>query len=356
MPRLSFLLLVVVFACSSDDDPPPSDGSLAESTAAVLEATDVGGRSFPSAVVAVAEGDDVRVHLARGVDSSGTPIDPGARSRIGSVTKAFLALAVLQRVDEGLWSLDTPLAELLPDVEDLEGITVRDALAHTSGLPDLIDESLFDAILEAPARTWTDAELAARGLAKSRVGAPGERFVYANTNYHLLGMALQRAEAREVGEILDARVIGPLALVDTRYPTGADLPAPRLEGSLDGFVTTSIDPSYAGSAGAMDATVLDLLRFGRALGRGELLEDEALRPTRQSYVDASDLGVSGLEYGFGVMRIEGWYGHAGDVLGYGSVVLHQPERDRTIAVLGTGDFGNAFFLGVRLARALEAVE
>ncbi len=356
MSRLRLLLLLSAsFSCSSEQAPSPSPGGTLESrVVSVLDSADIGAASFPAAIVAVLEGDAVRVHRARGVDGAGAAIDPDARGRIGSVTKAFVGLAVRRVVESGRWSLATPLAELLPDVTGLDGITVGHALAHTSGLADLIDDSLFEAIVEAPDRVWTDAELAARGLAKRRVGAPGERFVYANTNYHLLGMALQRAEGKSMAQLLEAEVIGPLGLRDTRYPTGAALPPPRLDGSLDGNVTTPIDPSYAGSAGAMDATALDLVRFGRALGRGELLATEGLRPAAHTYRDASDLGVPDLEYGLGVMRIDGWYGHAGDVLGYGSVVLHQLERDRTVAVLATGDFGNAFFLGVQLARALDA--
>ncbi|MGL5911449.1 MAG: serine hydrolase domain-containing protein, partial [Phycicoccus sp.] len=151
----------------------------------------------------------------------------------------------------------------------------------------------------------------------------GAEFGYSNTNYLLAGLVIERVTKRPVEREVNERVIRPLGLRDTAFPTGAPgIPA----GSSRGYIApaeaggawedgTDYDPSWAGAAGAMTSTARDLARFWRALLGGELLEPEQLDEMLTT-TDASSYFGPGVDYGLGIYSQEtpcgvSW-GHGGD--------------------------------------------
>jgi CubicO group peptidase (beta-lactamase class C family) len=138
----TLLTAIALFsACTHEDSPPLEAPSATEpevraDVEAAVAPAPFGTPSLPGAIVGVARGGRQVYAGAFGVARLGAdaPPDPGASSRIGSVTKAFVATTVLRTVAGGPWSLDTPLASLLPSVDDLGAVTVGQALQHMSGL------------------------------------------------------------------------------------------------------------------------------------------------------------------------------------------------------------------------------
>lgn len=127
--------------------------------------------------------------------------------RVASITKMATALVTLMCVDDGLFTLDTAIRNLLPDVEHasvLEGMTVRQLLCHTSGLRDLpvMDAALRDGLT-------FDAVLAAPGI---RGSEPGAQMEYCNFGFGLLGCLLEHATGRCISELFHVKLFNPLGM------------------------------------------------------------------------------------------------------------------------------------------------
>lgn len=320
-----------------------------------LDGAPFGAPELPGAIVLIAEGEDIVVTKVYGVARYGESAapDPGGASRAASITKSFVATLVLQLAAEGSLPLSTELASLDLGLEGLDGVTVEQALAMTSGLHDLVDDELIEMVFAQPDRAWTDYELAERGLAQPPDFAPGEGWGYSNTNYHVLALALEKVTGVALPELISERITTPLGLGDTRLPAAGDgqIAAPALVGFL-GQDVSAIDPSYAGAAGAMIATGPDLIAWSRALAQGTLVAPE-FAPETQPFSDGSAVGVP-LAYGYGLMRIGDWLGHSGDMLGYTAAAFHLPERDFTVVVMTSGDPGSSLFMFFRVADAIAS--
>jgi D-alanyl-D-alanine carboxypeptidase len=224
--------------------------------------------------------------LSSGTATTGAnrPITAGDHFRIGSQTKTFTSVVVLQLVDEGLVELDAPIERYLPGVVtgnyDGNVITVRQLLQHTSGLVRDIRDARAN-----PDGTYSLAELVASAMDEPPQSAPGAAVNYSNVAYLVLGMLVERLTGEDVGTAITKRIIEPLGLADTTFPVGGDraLAAPYLLGYLGGRIppfyfwyeaTTGTELTLYSSAGAMQSTLADLAVFYR--GIGDLLSPAAL--------------------------------------------------------------------------------
>jgi D-alanyl-D-alanine carboxypeptidase len=221
--------------------------------------------------------------------------DARQRFRIASNTKAFTAVVVLQLVGEGRLSLDAPVSHWLPEMPP--DITVRQLLNHTSGLYDPTTEKEFWTPYLSGDRgyVYRPKDLVTRALAHARV--PG----YSNTNYLVAGQLIEKVTGRSAVSELYRRILVPLHLVDTSFPTvdptihGRHLHGYALDGRTD---MTVLSPSYDWTAGALVSTVDDLARFQRALFNGTLLPPAELRELKTT------AEVEGVAMGLGVDRLE----------------------------------------------------
>lgn len=267
----------------------------------------------PAMVLALDGGDGARAWAAgRARRGSDEPITPDAPVRIASVTKTFLAAALLRLWEQGRLDLDAPIRGLLSDETrdaldsdgyDTGAITTRQLLAHTSGLADHWGMRLYQ--LQArylPGRRWTRIEQVRFAMRHGApVGAPGERFFYSDTGYLVAAEVLERASgqtmAQAVRTLLRFEAIGLNATwfetLEPR-PPGAPLQARQYIGWQDG---SSIHASFdLYGAGGLVASAPDLARFFRALAGGSVFdrgETFALmaQPTPQSRASGADYGL-----------------------------------------------------------------
>ncbi len=255
-------------------------------------------------------GSDGRARDGRTALSGDTPMV------IGSVTKTFVAAAVLQLAEEGVLDLDDPVRDHLPQVRDLSPkITLRQLLDHTSGLADLFNDTTRRGLEEEPGHAWTAEEVLETLHAPWY--KPGEGWAYANTNYYLLGMIVERVTGASLADVVAERFFDPLALEGTRVLTGA-------EGD-------PLEPAWTTifwASGAMAAPAADLARWGDAIYGGALLT-EASR--------SGMLKMNDHDYGLGVQKIEvgkvKGYGHTGLLNTYTTLLFHVPAEDVTVALL-----------------------
>jgi len=176
---------------------------------------------------------------------------------------------------------------------------------------------------------------------------------YSNANFVLLGLVAEQVTGEGIADIIDERIVSPLGLTETSYPSDNALPEPRMNGytlpavvhPVGGTSNTWVDatewsPSSAGAAGAMISDVDDMLVWGRALATGQGLLTEDAQVQRLRSFGSSDL-APGEFYGEAIVCQGGWIGHSGNIPGYNTLLRYDPESQTTIVVMGTGLSGSS---------------
>jgi D-alanyl-D-alanine carboxypeptidase len=258
---------------------------------------------FVGAIIAMRDPDGTISEAVGGtpsVDSTSGSVDPDVAWNIGSATKTFVAVVVLQLASEGRLDLDAGIDAFLPDLPDAELITPRQLLQHTSGLGEYLDQP---AVLDDLRRQWTPAELIAVAEDGGRVGRPGESFHYANTNYIVLGEIIEQVTGNTWADEVRARISEPLGLTRTRAMTDERPTGYQIADGAFVDATDIADPSVGGAAGALLSTDRELLRFATALAAGSLLSPASQR-TMMTFVPGYDYSSFGIvhSYGLGIER------------------------------------------------------
>lgn len=286
---------------------------------------------------------------------TGAAIDTRARFRIGSVTKTFSTVVLLQLVNEKKIELDVPVNRYLPGLLPDDRITVRHLLTHRSGLSDytnaMFDKTVpgFEAVRN---KVFGYQELVNLSLAEPRTTEPGVSYQYSNTNFVVVGMLIEKATGNPVAKEYDRRIIKPLKLRDTSYVhPGTQIAGLHTHGYLtpdeDGAPlvdSTEQTVSWAQSAGAMISSPADLSTFMSALVGGKLvaprLLDEMLVMTP---TDAAKTRF----YGLGLRRYDlscgtSVYGHTGTVQGFYTYAFTTRDGKRSMtAMANTSNRGAA---------------
>ncbi|WP_250030687.1 serine hydrolase domain-containing protein [Paractinoplanes maris] len=287
---------------------------------------------------------------------TGRPMPADGRFRIGSNTKTFVSVVVLQLAGEGKLSLDDRVGRWLPGVVSGNGndgrrITVRQLLQHTSGLHNYTNELAALGSAEAYQAHRFDhyepADLVALAMKHEPSFAPGARWEYSNTNYILAGMIIERVTGRSWGSEVRSRILRPLGLHDTSYPGDRrTLPRPYAR-AYQQFApgaplvdVTEFNPTAAGAAGGMVSTTADLTRFWRAVQRGELLRPaQAAQMHRTVLADGMQDLLPGIRYGLGIFWVPnacgGFWGHPGDVVGTSTFNGVTGPGDRAVVLYRT---------------------
>ncbi|HET7520260.1 MAG TPA: serine hydrolase domain-containing protein [Candidatus Limnocylindria bacterium] len=246
-----------------------------------------------------------------------TPLDGHSPFAIASITKTFTASLVLQLVEDGRLALTDKVAPLLPHLNVPEDVTVGQLLHHTAGMTDLLNP-LRDRLNADLERIWRPAEVV------RNVGGPafpaGRAYAYSNTNYVLLGMLVERVGGQPYVRQLRHRLLDPLEMNESGMLLGRGAPPLMVPSWASAF----------GTAGAMYSTPHDLLRWADALYGGRVLHPRSLHRMLTFKRHGYGLGVERVT----VDRYEG-YGHSGLLRGFTSLMVHLPEQDVTLVVMGT---------------------
>jgi D-alanyl-D-alanine carboxypeptidase len=269
--------------------------------------------------------------------------------RIASVTKTFTAAAVFKLIEQNAFALDSSIAGLLSPATlaqlqaaeiDVGAITVEQLLAHRSGLPEYAtSETYFTAVTSNPTRRWARAEQLAIAL-ETPAAPAGSGYLYADTNYILLGEVIERSTNKTFAASLRSLLnFSALGLHQTYLETVEAPPAglrPRLHSFVQGFDTFQIDASFdLFGGGGLVSTVGDLTRFYRALFAGRIVNSSSLQSMTRA---VSGGGFSEFAYSLGLMPFyignTECFGHEG----FGSVVAgHCPSIDYTFVYAAGSD-------------------
>jgi D-alanyl-D-alanine carboxypeptidase len=267
-------------------------------------------------------------------------VRPNTRFQIGSISKSFAALCVLQEESKGNLSLDVSVNELLPWVELPEpfgAITLHHLLTHTSGLMTGVEHG-----------PWGIAD-AVRARAYPPTFAPGERFSYSNLGYKLVGHVLERMTGTPIHELLKERILGPLGMTRS---VGAIFEEDRADAAVGYAPLRSDRPAHLQSSlapamwqvsntadGSIVSTVGDLCAYARmVLARGgDLLDDPAFDRWIGPHADTEERGT---RYGFGwdVLDDDGArvVRHTGGTVGFNALLAIRPEDGLAVAICLNG--------------------
>jgi D-alanyl-D-alanine carboxypeptidase len=299
----------------------------------------------PGAIARIDDDGTVR-QLAVGVADrrSGRAISNADRFRIGSVTKVFSAVVLLQLADEKKLELDAPVDRYLPGLLPDRLITVRQVLSHRSGLYDYTNDMFAKSVSGFEAlrtKVFTYRQLVDRSLRHTRTNTPGTAYAYSNTNFVVAGMLIEKLTGHSVRTEYENRIIKPLQLRDTFYVhPGTTIPGRHTNGYLtpDTAGAPLVDAteqtvSWAQSAGALISSTRDLDAFLSALLRGRLTSAAQLRQMEHMLpVDSTQA------YGLGLRRRDlscgvSVYGHTGAVQGYYTYAFATKDGRRTLTAL-----------------------
>ena len=316
--------------------------------------------------------------LARGVSSA--PMNVSTPIRIASITKLYTATVVMRLEERGLLALDDPMAKYLPHalidriavydgIDYTDRITLRQLLAHRSGIADYYDtsgpdgQSLYQHFLAQPTRRWTVDETIARARELPATSPPDTRTTYSDTNYQLLGKVIEVVTQQPLHAVYEDLLFRPLDLKRTwleGHPPanlGADeAPAHVFDDARD-IDAVRANGSYWADGGIV-STADEMIVFLKALHEGRILQAS----TVERMHDWQPMRFP-LKYGYGTMRFElPWplgaalglpplWGHSGST---GSFLYRADDADVYIAgTLDRTDSERAPFM--LIAQALSTI-
>lgn len=254
-----------------------------------------------------------------------------------SVGKTLTAIVILQMIEEGKLTLETPISRFIDGVPNGNIITIRHLMTHTSGLSSTGENSELQTqrrVLEL------DEELS---LLRKRgtLFCPGQFWRYSNSGYVLLGTVIETIDVVSYAQAVTNRLIAPLGDTQMRIVT---------KGSDSGFVSLpskfnmqKFHPSQAGAAGNLVASADDIIRLWKALLSGTYL---TMQTTRGMFSELYPMFDQGTYYGQGVMLYdfekqdgsrEIWLGHSGGVPGAKAAVIYSPAHRAFVAIALTGE-------------------
>lgn len=257
---------------------------------------------------------------------------------VGGITKSMVAVCVLKLVEEGQLELDAPVSTYLPEFNKVMHppgpVTVRQLLQHRSGMPS-VDGPLFDpaTVREALTTKVSLADLLAMAGRISWQAKLAQGFEYSNSNYIALALIVERLSGRRIGEVISTDIIEPLGLSETSMTAAGPAPSSMVHGYI-ALNRQQLDVTYPAAqidnaAGGMVSSVADVNTFYRALLQNRLLKPDTITQMESPLY---------ARYGLGVVRWNDlctndfYYGHPGDVPGYGTIAMTSADGTRQLTM------------------------
>lgn len=271
---------------------------------------------------------------------------------IGSITKQFTAMAIMQLNEKGLLSVEDKISKYFPDFPNGDSITIHNLLTHTSGLTNYTNLSEFldiDLNNKDPMKT---IELIKNLPLEFE---PGKEFSYSNTNYVLLGMIVENITDMSLEDYLQKNIFTPLNMSNTGsyYIENNQFPdTTPYTGFLEIYpVDDELVLTQAYGAGNIYSTVEDLYRWDRALSTEQLVKKETLDKIFTEYITMPGAG----SYGYGWMIADTDMGrqifHGGNTMGFTANIARYPEKDLVVVILTN----SAYYDTTSLTNALTSI-
>jgi CubicO group peptidase (beta-lactamase class C family) len=269
------------------------------------------------------------------------PNQPDTKHRLGSITKQFTAMAIMQLVEQGKLNLHVPISTYLPDYpkKNADVITIHHLLMHSSGTPNLTSFPNF--FKDVSRNHYSPVQLVNLFADSTLQFRPGEKFDYTNSGYMLLGYIIETVTGKSYEQVLKENIFAPLKMYNTGYDHSKTLLKNRARG-YERYGRTYVNANYIDmsipyAAGALYSTVEDLAIWDQALYGNQLLQKENMDLLFAKHIVS---GGDHYGYGWGVGEIRlgntteriASVGHNGGIDGFNTQLTRIPS-DKSFIVL-----------------------
>ncbi|MEK7399441.1 MAG: serine hydrolase, partial [Candidatus Poribacteria bacterium] len=297
----------------------------------------------PAVTVLVSRDGKILYHKAFGYANieDEIPATVDTKFLIGSITKPFIASAILLKLqEEGKISINDKLSKFIPDFPRGDEVTIYQLLTHTSGIHSFTSDPEFYKVVKTKAKPEEMIETI------KKLGYdfnPGEKWFYNNSGYYILGYIIEKIAGQTYGEYLKNQIFDQLGMKNT----GDYNSEIKLENEAIGYSyeqnkinkAPKWDMSRVGGAGALYSTVHDLYLWNEGVFNGKVLSESSLKSafTPATLKNGSVASAFGLKYGFGWFLNE-FNGlkqiiHSGGLFGFNSYLIRYPDQKVTIIAL-----------------------
>lgn len=267
---------------------------------------------------------------------------PDTKFRLGSITKQFTSMLIMQLVAEGKLELQATVSTYLPDYSKINGdkITIHQLLTHTSGTPNYTSFPNF--FKELSRNPYTPTEMVRMFADSTLTFTPGEKFAYSNSGYILLGAIIEKVTGKSYETVLKEKIFDPLKMTNSGYDHHNTILKKRAAAyEMKGSTPENapyIDMSIPYAAGSLYSTVEDLYLWDQALYTEKLLPKKYRDMLFGKYIE-----------GFGQFYGYGWsvgempvgntkertdiIGHGGGINGFSTLITRMPEDKSTVILL-----------------------
>jgi len=270
------------------------------------------------------------------------PNMPNTKHRLGSITKQFTAMLILQFASEGKLDLHAPISKYLPDYPKEKGdkITTHHLLIHSSGIPNYTS---FPGFFEEVSRDYyKPEEFVKRFQDKELEFTPGEKFSYSNSGYFLLGVIIEKLTGKTYEKMLHDKIFSPLGMNDSGYDNHGEIIMNRATGyekNGNSFVNSNyLDMSIPYSAGSLYSTVEDLYIWDQALYTEKLLPQKYMDMFFKPYISSFDNFHYAYGWGVGKEAIGNStdsiavISHGGGINGF-NTIISRSNSDKSLVIL-----------------------
>ena len=269
------------------------------------------------------------------------PNKPDTKFRLGSITKQFTSMLILQLVEEGKLGLEDKLSDTLPYYRGDTGkkVTIHHLLTHTSGIPSYTNLPNFGR--EISRNPYPVEEFVKKFCSGDLEFEPGAKFSYNNSGYFLLGAVIEKVTGKPYEKALEERIFKPLGMKNSGYDRHDTIMLGRAAGyerSLEGYTNAPyLDMSLPYAAGSLYSTVEDLCIWDQALYTDRLLSTKMKELLFKPHVQNPG-GAYGYGWGTGKKKLPQskreipFVAHGGGINGFNTLIERYVD-DRHLIVL-----------------------
>lgn len=292
------------------------------------------------------------------------PNEPDTKFRLGSVTKQFTSMLVMQLVEQGKIKLDAKLTDYLPYYRKDTGdkITIHMLLTHTSGIPSYTNASDF--FKTTALNYYSPDDFVKKFCSGDLEFTPGSQLVYNNSGYFILGAIIEHVTGKSYEEMLKQNIFDPLGMKNTGYDHFSTIIPKRAAGyekSFDGYVNAPyLDMSLPYAAGSLYSTVEDLLIWDKALQTEKLLPKKYMDMIFKPYEKFR--GNSFYAYGWQIEKKQmgdkeyAVISHGGGINGFNTINYMIPEKGIYIILLNSAPAASLSEMAEQIVNILSGSE
>ena len=264
------------------------------------------------------------------------PVSDSTVFEIGSISKQFVTAAIMLLIQDERVGLDDAIHDYLTDLpSEWLGVTIRQLLTHTSGIPDYEEIQTY----EAYRFRFTPEEIIRVAHSRPMDFEPGTGWYYSNTGYFLLSLIVERVEGRPLGSVLRSRIFEPLGMSQTRLADPEDIIPHRASGywvdrmGVELMNRDATQPSSTLGAGGILSSVHDMVKWDTVL-YGDQLLSEASKTAMWTSTILPNGEDTGYAFGWGVGQYRGHrsVSHNGQVAGFVASFMRLPDEDVALIV------------------------